>query len=214
MADEAIKKYNSWGKHPEQKNTKRMEAKRSDLRSRMNKLEKDMAYRGKKSKGTHSKEDFQIGDSVFVSSLNLNGEVVTLPNTKGDLYVQMGMMRSLVNIKDLEIVKSANEIKKEEQRANTQFRNKGRISMNKAAHISPEINLLGMTVDEATADLDKYLDDAYLANLPQVRVIHGKGTGALRKGIHQYLRKVKYEKEFHLAEFGEGDMGVTIVTFK
>lgn len=214
VADEAIKKYNSWGKHPEQKNTKRMEAKRSDLRSRMNKLEKDMAYRGKKSKGTHSKEDFHIGDSVFVSSLNLNGEVVTLPNTKGDLYVQMGMMRSLVNIKNLEIVKSANEIKKEEQRANTQFRNKGRISMNKAAHISPEINLLGMTVDEATADLDKYLDDAYLANLPQVRVIHGKGTGALRKGIHQYLRKVKYVKEFHLAEFGEGDMGVTIVTFK
>lgn len=214
VADEAIKKYNSWGKHPEQKNTKRMEAKRSDLRGRMNKLEKDLAYKGKKSKGKHSKEDFHIGDSVFVSSLNLNGEVVTLPNAKGDLYVQMGMMRSLVNIKDLEIVKSAQEILKEEQRANTRSKNKGRTSMNKAATISPEINLLGMTVDEATAQLDKYLDDAYLANLPQVRVIHGKGTGALRKGIHQYLRKVTYVKEFHLAEFGEGDMGVTIVSFK
>ncbi|MDO4170756.1 MAG: endonuclease MutS2 [Lachnospiraceae bacterium] len=214
VADEAIKKYNSWGKHPEQKNTKRMEHKRSDLRGRMNKLEKDMAYRGKKSKVRHTKEDFSIGDSVFVSSLNLNGEVVTLPNAKGDLYVQMGMMRSLVNIKDLEILKSAKEIKKEEQRENSKARNKGRTSVNKAAHISPEINLLGLTVSEATAKLDKYLDDAYLANLSQVRVIHGKGTGALRKGIHQYLRKVKYVTNFHLAEFGEGDMGVTIVSFK
>ena len=214
VADEAIRKYNNWGKHPEQKNTKRMEAKRSDLRGRMNKLEKDLAYRGKKSKGQHAKEDFHIGDSVFVSKLNLNGEVVTLPNAKGDLYVQMGMMRSLVNIKDLDIVKSAKEIQKEEQRANMTSRNKGRTSMKKAATISPEINLLGMTVDEATAALDKYLDDVYLANLPQARIIHGKGTGALRKGIHQYLRKVKYIKEFHLAEFGEGDMGVTIVTFK
>lgn len=214
VADEAIKKYNSWGKHPEQKNTKRMEHKRSDLRGRMNKLEKDMAYRGKKAKGRHTKEDFSIGDSVFVSSLNLNGEVVTLPNAKGDLYVQMGMMRSLVNIKDLEILKSSKEIKKEEQREFSKARNKGRTSVNKAAHISPEINLLGLTVSEATAKLDKYLDDAYLANLSQVRVIHGKGTGALRKGIHQYLRKVKYVTNFHLAEFGEGDMGVTIVSFK
>lgn len=214
VADEAIRKYNNWGKHPEQKNTKRMEAKRTDLRGRMNKLEKDLAYKSKKGTGKHSKEDFSIGDSVFVSSLNLNGEVVTLPNAKGDLYVQMGMMRSLVNIKNLEILKSAKELKKEEQRNNMNSRNQGRTSMKKAAHISPEIHLLGMTVDEAVAELDKYLDDAYLANLPQVRVVHGKGTGALRKGVHQYLRKVKYIKEFHLAEFGEGDVGVTIVSFK
>ncbi|MDO4942469.1 MAG: endonuclease MutS2 [Lachnospiraceae bacterium] len=214
VADEAIKKYNSWGKHPEQKNTKRMEHKRSDLRGRMNKLEKDMAYRGKKARGQHSKEAFSIGDSVFVSSLNLNGEVVTLPNAKGDLYVQMGMMRSLVNIKNLEILKSAKEIKKEEQRKNSKARNKGRTSINKAANISPEINLLGLTVSEAVAKLDKYLDDAYLSNLNQVRVIHGKGTGALRKGIHQYLRTVNYVTSFKLAEFGEGDMGVTLVNFK
>jgi DNA mismatch repair protein MutS2 len=214
VADEAIKKYNNWGKHPEQKNTKRMEHKRSDLRNRMNKLEKDMAYRGKKSKGSHSKDDFSIGDSVFVSSLNLNGEVVTLPNAKGDLYVQMGMMRSLVNIKDLEILKSSKQIKKEEQREEAKSRNQGRTSMKKAATISPEINLLGLTVSEAVAKLDKYLDDAYLSNLNQVRVIHGKGTGALRKGIHQYLRKVNYVTSFKLAEFGEGDMGVTIVNFK
>jgi DNA mismatch repair protein MutS2 len=214
VADESIKKYNNWGKHPEQKNTKRMEHKRSDLRNRMNKLEKDMAYRGKKAKGSHAKEDFSIGDSVFVSSLNLNGEVVTLPNAKGDLYVQMGMMRSLVNIKDLEILKSSKEIKKEEQRQEANARNTGRTSMKKAATISPEINLLGLTVSEAVAKLDKYLDDAYLSNLSQVRVIHGKGTGALRKGIHQYLRKVNYVTSFKLAEFGEGDMGVTIVNFR
>ena len=126
----------------------------------------------------------------------------------------MGMMRSLVNIKDLEILKSAKEIKKEEQRENSKARNKGRTSMNKAATISPEINLLGLTVSEAIAELDKYLDDAYLSNLNQVRVIHGKGTGALRKGIHQYLRKVSYVTSFKLAEFGEGDMGVTLVNFK
>ncbi len=214
VADEAIKKYNSWGKHPEQKNTKRMEHKRSDLRGHMKKLEKSMSYQGKKANRQHSKDDFSIGDSVFVSSLNLNGEVVTLPNAKGDLYVQMGMMRSLVNIKDLEILKSAKEIKKEEQRENSKARNKGRTSMNKAATISPEINLLGLTVSEAIAELDKYLDDAYLSNLNQVRVIHGKGTGALRKGIHQYLRKVSYVTSFKLAEFGEGDMGVTLVNFK
>ena len=214
VADEAIKKYNNWGKHPEQKNTKRMEAKRSDLRGRMSKLEKDMAYKSKKGKGNHSKEDFSIGDSVFVSSLSLNGEVVSLPNAKGDLYVQMGMMRSLVNIKDLEILKSAKQIKKEEQREANKSRNMGRTSMRKASTISPEINLLGLTVSEATAKLDKYLDDAYLSNLNQVRIIHGKGTGALRKGIHQYLRKVNYVTSFKLAEFGEGDMGVTIVNFK
>ncbi len=213
VADEAIKKYNNWGKHPEQKNTKRMEHKRSDLRGRMNKLEKDMAYRGKKSNAKHSKEDFAIGDSVFVSTLNLNGEVVSLPNAKGDLYVQMGMMRSLVNIKNLEILKSAKEVKKEEQREEAKSRNRGRTSMKKSATISPEINLIGLTVSEAVAKLDKYLDDAYLANLSQVRIVHGKGTGALRKGIHQYLKKVNYVSSFKLAEFGEGDMGVTIVNF-
>ncbi|MCQ2492853.1 MAG: endonuclease MutS2 [Lachnospiraceae bacterium] len=216
VADESIKKYNNWGKHPEQNNTKRMEKKRSDLRKRMNDLEKDMAYKGKKGSGKHRKEDFSIGDEVWVTTLNLKGEVVSLPNAKGDLYVQMGMMRSLVNIKNLEITKSMNDQKKEIQRESTKKNrpkraNGGKTAMNKSATISPEINLLGLTVDEGIAKLEKYLDDAYLANLPQVRVVHGKGTGALRKGIQQYLRKNPYVSRFKQAEFGEGDLGVTIV---
>ena len=90
----------------------------------------------------------------------------------------------------------------------------GKIRMSKSASIRTEINLLGKTVDEAIAELDKYLDDAYLAHLNSVRVVHGKGTGALRKGVHNYLKRLKYVKDFHLAEFGEGDAGVTIVEFK
>ncbi len=90
----------------------------------------------------------------------------------------------------------------------------GKMKMSKSSSVGIEINLLGKTVDEAVAELDKYLDDAYLAHLPSVRIVHGKGTGALRKGVHNYLRRVKYVSEFHLAEFGEGDAGVTIVTFK
>ncbi len=216
VADETIKKYNSWSKHPEQNNTKRMEKRRSDLRKRMSDLEKDMAYKGKQGSGKHRKEDFSIGDEVFVTTLNLKGEVVSLPNAKGDLYVQMGMMRSLVNIKNLEITKSMNEQKKELQRETTKKNrpkrgNTGKTAINKSATISPEINLLGLTVDEGIAKLEKYLDDAYLANLPQVRVVHGKGTGALRKGIQQYLRKNPYVSKFKQAEFGEGDLGVTIV---
>ena len=86
--------------------------------------------------------------------------------------------------------------------------------MSKSSSVSTEINLLGKTVDEAVAELDKYLDDAYLAHLPQVRVVHGRGTGALRAAVHKHLKKLKYVKEFRLGEFGEGDTGVTIVTFK
>jgi DNA mismatch repair protein MutS2 len=90
----------------------------------------------------------------------------------------------------------------------------GKIKMSKSAIISPEINLIGKTVDEALPEMEKYLDDAYLAHLEKVRVVHGRGTGALRNGLHQKLRKLKYVKEFHLGEYGEGDSGVTIVVFK
>ena len=95
------------------------------------------------------------------------------------------------------------------QRTNT-----GKIKMSKSFSISPEINLLGRTVDEALAELDKYLDDAYLAHLNSVRVVHGKGTGALRTAVHNHLKRMKQVKEYRLGEYGEGDAGVTIVTFK
>ena len=143
--------------------------------------------------------------------MNLKGTVHTLPNAKGDLYVQMGILRSLVNINDLILIDEDSPMMSGAKANKTRA---GKIRMSKSATISPEINLIGKTTDEAIALLDKYLDDAYLSHLPSVRVVHGKGTGALRKGIHNYLRRQKHVADFHLAEFGEGDAGVTIVTFK
>ena len=146
----------------------------------------------------------KLGDAVKVVSLNLRGIVSSLPNARGDLFVQMGILRSQVNINDLELI--------DEQTISGD--GVPAMRMSKSATVSPEINLIGKTVDEAIPELDKYLDDAYLAHLEKVRVVHGRGTGALRNGVHQHLRKLKYVKSFHLGEFGEGDSGVTIVTFK
>lgn len=132
-----------------------------------------------------------------------------MPDAKGNLFVQMGILRSQVNIKDLEklddtVITGAGLGKT----------GSGKIKMSKSASVSTEINLLGKTVDEAISELDKYLDDAYIAHLPSVRIVHGKGTGALRKGVHNYLRRQKHIKSYRLGEFGEGDAGVTIVEFK
>ena len=153
--------------------------------------------------------DFKIGDSVRVLSMNLNGTVSTLPNAKGDLYVQMGILRSQVNISDLVLIQEAAPAPSNNRRTGS-----SKLKMSKSLTVSPELMLLGKTVDEALAELDKYLDDAYLAHIPQVRIVHGKGTGALRTAVHNYLRRQKYVKSFRLGTFGEGDAGVTIVDFK
>ncbi len=207
VADESIRKYNAWAQHPGQDNTKKMESRRSDLRGKMSKLEKQLAYKGKKAKVILKPEDFKVGDPVFVTTLSLKGTVKSPANKNGDIIVQMGFLSSTVNYKNLELL----DAKKENTQEN---KPKDRYSINKAATISPEINLLGSTVDEAVARLEKYLDDAMIAGLSSVRVVHGKGTGALRKGIHEYLRRQKFIKSYKLAEFGEGDAGVTIVTFR
>lgn len=150
----------------------------------------------------------RIGDSVRVLSMNLKGTVHTLPNAKGDLYVQMGILRSLVNIKDLVLIdEDASPAAK-----NTEVllpENK----MSKAASVSTEINLIGMTVDEAIAHLDKYLDDAYVAHLPSVRIVHGKGTGALRNAVQAHLKNQRYVKSYRMGEPSEGGAGVTIAAF-
>ena len=138
---------------------------------------------------------------MLVLSLNLKGTVHTLPNAKGDLYVQMGILRSLVNINDLVLL-------------NDDGGSGSKIKMSKSMSVSSEINLIGKTTDEALALLDKYLDDAYIAHLSSVRIVHGKGTGALRKAVHGLLKRTKTIAEYHLGEFGEGDAGVTIATFK
>ena len=151
-----------------------------------------------------------IGDSVKVISMNLKGTVHSLPNARGDLYVQMGILRSLVNINDLILLEEdATPGTKKFQKTSA-----GKIKMSKSASVSTEINLIGKTTDEAIPLLDKYLDDAYLAHLPSVRIVHGKGTGALRNAVQAHLKRLKYVKSFHLGEFGEGDAGVTIAEFK
>ncbi|MCR5641144.1 MAG: endonuclease MutS2 [Lachnospiraceae bacterium] len=192
----------------------------------MSKLEATRANLGKKVKHTQSKsgtavgaakkssgvsaKDLHIGDSVKVLSMNLTGTVHTLPNARGDLEVQCGILRSKVNISDLELIMEDAFGKVVPKKRGM----KSQASFSKAATISTEIKLLGMTADEALSALDKYLDDAYISHLSSVRVVHGKGTGALRKAVHEYLKKNRVVKSYHLAEFGEGDAGVTIVEFK
>lgn len=194
-------------------NNKALEAERARLRDKLKDTDQRLAMKQKGPKQTISPKKLKIGDGVKVLTMNLKGTVSTLPNAKGDLYVQMGILRSLVNIKDLELLNEQDipGPTLETKRANT---GSGKIKMSKSASISPEVNLIGMTVDEAIPVLDKYLDDAYLAHLPQVRVVHGRGTGALKAGVHKHLKRLKYVKDFRLGEFGEGDTGVTIVTFK
>ena len=188
-----------------------VEKERQDLRKRMNKAEKGMTQKTavQKPKKELTAKDISLGDAVKVLSMNLKGTVSSRPDSKGNLFVQMGIIRSKVKLSDLELIDEAEITTPTMQRTGA-----GKIRMSKSAHISTEINLLGKTVDEAIAELDKYLDDAYIAHLKSVRIVHGKGTGALRKGVHNYLKRQKHVDSFRLGEFGEGDAGVTIVEFK
>lgn len=204
FADASIRKYNNWEKKPQTANNKEMEQTRSEIRDKLNAVNGGLEYKTSKRKSKSKPEDFHLGDTVHVISLNLEGTVRSLPNQKGELTVQMGILQSTVKISDVELVQ---EKKQQTSAEKTQYR----ANVSKAKSIKPEINLLGMTVDEAVMELDKYLDDACLSHLNQVRVVHGKGTGALRKGIHEYLKRQSYVKSFRLGEFGEGDAGVTIV---
>lgn len=204
FADASIRKYNNWEKKPQTASNREMERTRSEIRDKLNAVNGGLDYKTPKRKSKSKPEDFHLGDTVHVISLNLEGTVRSLPNQKDELTVQMGILQSTVKISDVELVQEKKQQKAEEK---TQYR----ASVSKSKSIKPEINLLGMTVDEAVMELDKYLDDACLSHLNQVRVVHGKGTGALRKGIHEYLKRQTYVKSFRLGEFGEGDAGVTIV---
>ncbi len=193
---------------------KALEAERSKLRDNLKKVESSLSLKqeNRPHKAVNPKT-LKLGDGVRVLSMNLKGTVSSLPDAKGNLFVQMGILRSQVNISDLELIQE-NSISGPRPDGRRKGSGSSTIKMSKSSSVSPEINLLGMTVDEAIPQLDKYLDDAYIAHLQQVRVVHGKGTGALRAGLHKHLRKVKIVKEFRLAEYGEGDAGVTIVVFK
>lgn len=208
-ADQTMKLFHKFQK--DHVDTAAVEKERQNLRQRMNKAEQNISLKpdAKKPKKELNPRDLRLGESVKVLSMNLKGTVSSHPDSKGYLFVQMGIIRSKVHISDLELA--------DEPVINTpalQRTGAGKIRMSKSAAISTEINLLGKTVDEAVAELDKYLDDAYIAHLKTVRIVHGKGTGALRKGVHNYLRRQKHVASFRLGEFGEGDAGVTIVDFK
>ena len=208
-ADQTMKLFHKFQKN--NVDTSAVERERQELRKRMNKAEKNMSDRQetKKPKKQLTAKDIRPGDSVKVLSMNLKGTVGSRPDSKGFLFVQMGIIRSKVHLSDLELVDEPVITTPSLQKTGA-----GKIRMSKSASVSTEINLLGRTVDEAIAELDKYLDDAYIAHLKSVRIVHGKGTGALRKGIHDYLRRQKHVSSFRLGEFGEGDAGVTIVDFK
>ena len=195
--------------------TKALEAERTKLRDSLKKVEGGLSLKQetKKPHKAINPKTLKLGDGVRVLSMNLNGTVSSLPDAQGNVFVQMGILRSKVNISDLELLQE-NSVSGPGLESRKKGSGSSNIKMSKSFGISPEINVLGMTVDEAVAQLDKYLDDAYIAHLPQVRIVHGKGTGALRAGIHKHLKRLKYIKEFHLGGFGEGDAGVTIVVFK
>lgn len=208
LADKTIRNFNKYGQG--QASMSQMEKERSALRDKMNDKEKKLSdIKKNTAKANHkAPKKLRIGDSVLVLSLNLKGTVHTLPNAKGDLYVQMGILRSLVNINDLVLLND------DVSPAKKYGGSGSKIKMSKSMSVSSEINLIGKTTDEALALLDKYLDDAYIAHLSSVRIVHGKGTGALRKAVHGLLKRTKTIAEYHLGEFGEGDAGVTIATFK
>ena len=207
-ADETIKNFHKFGKA--NISIKDMEQQRSRLREKIDAAQsKSQSTTTAKPKKKVKADKLHIGDKVRVLSLNLEGTVSTLPNAKGDLFVQMGILRSQVNVRDLEFIGEAENLATSKSMSGS-----GKIRMSKSALISTEINLIGMTVDEAMGHLDKYLDDAYLAHVPSVRIVHGKGTGALRTAVQQHLKRCKYIKSYRLGTFGEGDAGVTIAEFK
>lgn len=213
---------------------KELEAQRAKLREQIKKTDDKLAVKAKGPSQPISPKKLKIGDGVKVLSMNLKGTVSTLPDAKGDLFVQMGILRSRVNIRDLELIReddisatlgdgssrtyggtaADSKAKKTFSQAKGNGSGSGQIRMSKSFSVGTEVNLIGMTTDEAVPAMEKYLDDAYLAHMPSVRVVHGRGTGALKNACHKRLRQLKYVKDFRLGEFGEGGTGVTIVTFK
>lgn len=207
-ADETMRNFHKFGK--ESISAAEMEKEREKLRKKMEAARSGMKAEPQIPRKIHKPGDFKPGETVKVLSMNLTGTVSSVPDSRGNVTVQMGILRSQVHISDLEIIEEKPSYLKKTARQT----GKGKMKMGKSLSVSPEINLLGKTVDEAIAELDKYLDDASLAHLTSVRIVHGKGTGALRSGIHSYLKRQKHIKTFRLGAFGEGDAGVTIAELK
>ncbi len=205
LADEAIRLYQKSGGNV---SIQEMEEMRRKLREKLNETRTEEKKEELPQNHNHYKpSDFHLGDDVKILSMDLDGTVSSIPDAKGNLYVQCGIMRMQTNINDVLLPeKSAKNNKK----ATSAFTG----AMQRSASISTELNLLGLTVDDALAKLDKYLDDASLAHLSKVRIVHGKGTGALRSAVQSHLKKSPYVRSYRLAEYGEGDAGVTIAELK
>ena len=208
-ADQSMKLFHKFQK--DHVDTAAMERERMEIRERLNKAQQKSATPMTQQKASKklTEKDIKLGETVKVLSMNLKGTITSLPDSKGFVFVQMGIIKSKVHISDLELVADAKNASQSLKEGGT-----GHLRMQKSSQISMEINLLGKTVDEATQELEKYLDDAYLSHLKSVRIVHGKGTGALRAGIHAYLKTNKHVSSFRLGEFGEGDAGVTIAELK
>lgn len=207
LADETIRNFHKYGKtHVD---ASAMEKDREKIRKKMAKAQSKSSIQKKEQVNHNVPKKLRLGDSVKILSMNLKGTVHTLPDAKGNLFVQAGILRYQTNIRDLILVNDDATPAVHNTKTGA-----GKLKMSKSLSVSPEINLIGKTVDEALMELDKYLDDAYLAHLKSVRIVHGKGTGALRKAVQGHLKRQKYVKAFHLGEFGEGDAGVTIAEFE
>ena len=207
LADETIRNFHKYGKT--HMDASAMEKDREKIRKKMAKAQSKSSIQKKEQINHNVPKKLRLGDSVKILSMNLKGTVHTLPDVKGNLFVQAGILRYQTNIRDLILVNDDATPAVHNTKTGA-----GKLKMSKSLSVSPEINLIGKTVDEALMELDKYLDDAYLAHLKSVRIVHGKGTGALRKAVQGHLKRQKYVKAFHLGEFGEGDAGVTIAEFE
>lgn len=206
LADETIRTFQKAGTASIQE----LEKSRKKVHDKISEKNEKLALKQEKpNHKTLKPNQLHLGDSVKIASMGLKGSVSSLPDKNGRLFVQCGIIRSQVSLDDLILLEEETITTGKMQRSSS-----GKLKMSKSYTVSTEINLLGKTVDEALSELDKYLDDAYLAHLPSVRIVHGKGTGALRSAVQGYLRKNKIIKNYRLGEFGEGDAGVTIAEFK
>ncbi|MCR4650411.1 MAG: endonuclease MutS2 [Lachnospiraceae bacterium] len=208
VADETIRTFNKLGPDV---TIKELEQARTKVRDKANKNNEGLSIKADSKPVKKVKvAEIKLGSEVMIRSMGLKGSVNSLPDAKGDMFVMCGIMRTKTNINDIVLLDEPIETgPKKKERSGV-----GQIKMSKSYSVRAEINLLGKTVDEAIYELDKYLDDAYLAHLPSVRIVHGKGTGALRQAVMAHLKHNKYIKSYRQGEYGEGDAGVTIAEFK
>ncbi|MCR5717211.1 MAG: endonuclease MutS2 [Lachnospiraceae bacterium] len=212
-ADETIRLFRKAGENTTmrelEQSRQKLHGKISDQNSKISVQKKEQKPAG----SSLSEKDIHIGDKVKIVSMGLTGTISSMPDRNGNLFVQCGIMRTQAKLSDL-IAVQEETVTGAGTSSISSGKKSGKLRMGKAFSVSSEINLLGLTADEAIMQLDKYLDDAYLAHLSTVRIVHGKGTGVLRKAVQQYLKKCKIIDSYRLGEFGEGDAGVTIATFK